>query len=352
MLLMVLLVAIATAALQVVTGQPILANVLHHLRWWAFCWQFRIFGRDTKKPKSPPPKIAPTTRKVRIVFVRHGDSEWNALFNRFGLGWPVRFAKFVLNSVRFWLFCRDDDVLIDAALSAKGVQQAEALAAYARNPGSAFPRDPATSVVVSSNLRRAMATALLGLKPRLADTREKVIIDSTLQEGSNNPDAHSFMTRAYHLSDSPVLTYATAPALARVFDPVFNGGNKAIDANVYSRIDTFARRVMADGSGDDKPYRCVEPPQSSTDLAGLATAAAATKPWGQVPTDVIVVGHSLWIRGFFWRFLPAGTKHPAANKKLQNCAAVECWLYAAPDGTLKVDEASVKILHSNYVGVK
>lgn len=49
---------------------------------------------------------------------------------------------------------------------------------------------PATagSIIISSNLRRALSTVAIGLKSRLQRTGERIVIHSTCQEISRNID--------------------------------------------------------------------------------------------------------------------------------------------------------------------
>lgn len=297
---------------------PVLMNVMVAGRWVAKCLVFMVACNDVKKAKArPAPLKHARDRRVRVIFIRHGESVWNALFNRFGLGWPVRAVRYAIETAVLLLGNRNDSIIIDSPLSPKGEQQAKELAAYVRsNEGkSAIPTDPQTSVVVSSNLRRAMATALLGLDPRLSANRgEKITIDSSLQEGSRNADAQSFMTEKFRLADAPVLSYQTAAELGARFDPSLSLGNKTLASNVYKRMDAYAARLF--GEGPD----------------GLPSL-----PGGQ-PQTVITVGHSLWFRNFFGRYLPTSSTHIAKKKKMKNCAVVAFDLVVDDKGELFVDE--------------
>jgi len=143
----------------------------------------------------------PALRTKTVVFIRHGESAWNEMFNRgFGLGFPVRVALGYVAEVYRMTF--GDSVFIDSPLSTTGEKQAEDLRAFLESqsaPGgakmflspSALAKSVSIakqvhaggdgSVIVSSNLRRAMATAAIALKARIVNDNEKVFVLSSLQ---------------------------------------------------------------------------------------------------------------------------------------------------------------------------
>jgi broad specificity phosphatase PhoE len=316
------------AAAAAVTPYP--ANMLRKTRWNLFTTYYFFVSKD-QKGKNVARKPLVVTRpgqRIHVVFVRHGESVWNSLFNRFGAAWPVRMLTACAKSAVLFLTSPNDSVIIDSPLSGKGEQQAKDLAAAVRREGCKMPSDPKNSVVVCSNLRRAMATAAVGLGPRITTTREKIVVDSSLQEGSRNADAHSFMTTPGRLSDAPVLSYDSAAALGKIFDPSYNDGNKAMNSNVYDRIDTFALRLFGEAP------------------AHPAFSVAAGS--GVRPTNVVVVGHSLYFRNFFGRFLPRSSTHVSKVKKMQNCAAVAFDIVADGEGIVSIDEQSIEPLHLGF----
>lgn len=323
--MLTLMVAVAGILLVASIFTSIPGNVGVAATWWLRSMRFLAFCKDTKKLKTSPPKLPGLAgERVRVVFIRHGESRWNALFNRFGASWPLRAVKASLDMTRTVLFDKNDSVIIDSPLSKRGEDQATKLAEYVRADGGKKVAQSSDTVVVTSNLRRAMATTLLGVGPRLAVTREKVLIDSALQEGSRNADALSFMTTPGRLCDAPVLSYDSAAALGKVFDPSLNKGNKdPKTANVYRRIDEFAQRMF--GASGSLPT-----------------------PQGGRPSQIIVVGHSLWFRTFFQRFLPADSTHISKKKKMQNCAAVAFDFVVTAGGALEVDEGSIECLHLGF----
>jgi broad specificity phosphatase PhoE len=320
-------------ALAVVSGiialfTPIPGNVFTAWRWSFKCALFMVTCKDVKKAKAAPAKLQRArNRRVRVVFIRHGESIWNALFNRFGVTWPFRAVRYLVEGALLFVGNRHDSVIIDSPLSPKGEQQAAELAAFVKTPAgrNAIPFDPQTSVVVCSNLRRAMGTAVAGLDARLRANRgEKITIDSSLQEGSRNADAQSFMTAKYRLVDAPVLGYQSAVELGQTFDPSLSLGNKSRSSNVYQRMDAFAARIFGEG------------PDGHPALPGNS------------PSVVVAVGHSLWFRNFFGRYLPSTSQHIAKKKKMKNCAVVSFDLVVDADGAVFVDEGSIVANHLGF----
>lgn len=275
---------------------------------------------------------APSTsskRVLRIVFVRHGQSVWNAIFNSFGVSWPVRAVKYLIGEVLLFFTNPLDSYIIDSPLSPKGVKEAEELQMYVRSAKGKISMDTSKSLIVCSNLRRAMATALIGLQPRLSLTREKIVMMSALQEGSRNIDAQSFSTMKGKIAATPVHNLDTAVLLHSAFDPSFNEGNKSLKSNVYQRMDDFVS--------------CVFSP-----TIGLAPPAASTTG-NYALEELIVVGHSGWFRCFFKRFLPAASQHVSKTKKMKNCGAVAFNLIRdEATNEVYIDEASIEILSKGF----
>jgi broad specificity phosphatase PhoE len=321
------MVAIAVVVGVVALFTPIPGNVFAAGQWFVHCWTYFFLCNDNKKIKTAPPTLTRTrSKRVRVVFIRHGESIWNCVANRFGVTWPVRAARYGLETLLMILGNRNDSVIIDSPLSPLGELQATQLSTYVRSADGQkhVPRDPKTSLVVSSNLRRAMATGAIGLDSRLrANQGERIVIDSCLQEGSRNADAQSFMTEKRRLADAPVLGHQTATSLGSLFDPSLSMGNKTRDSNVCKRIDAFAARIFGEG------------PNGLPALPGN-------------PENVILVGHSLWFRWFFQRYLPATSTHIAKTKKMKNCAVVRFDFVVDEKGIMSVDEASILPLHLGF----
>lgn len=298
------------------------------------CLVHMVASSDVKKVKDPKPVVQQQDtrgKRVRVVFVRHAESIWNSCFNRFGLGWPVRLVRATLRETYLWFSNAKDSQWIDSPLAAEGINQAQALAAFfaSRAPGAEIMRDAGSCVVVS-NLRRAMETAALGAGQR-AGPQDRIVIESLLQEGTRNVDGASF-TEAKKLPPGPMHGMESHAAIARLFDgATHNDGNKPLKSSVHQRIDKFALRVFGESRDNSGP-------------AGYSTAG------GQEPTTVIAVGHSLWFKSFFNRFLPATSIHVSKSKKLQNCAVVQFDLVADQStGEITVDESTIRELYLGFL---
>lgn len=270
-------------------------------------------------------------RKLRIVFVRHGQSMWNSVFNSFGLGWPKRFLSALLMETLCFFFKPFDSALIDSPLSRKGRKEVQELSSFlGKSNPFPFLIDSSRSVIVSSNLRRAMETALVGLAPRIDETKERIVVDSSLQEGSSNIDAQSFSTQSNKIAPMTLGSITNPRKLCLSFFPYLNDGNKKIGENVYTRMDRFVQHLF-DGANST----CLKPVREGYENIDLE--------------EVIVVGHSGYFRNFFRRFLPEDSRHIAKIKKMENCAVVEFTLeYDVKSETLSIDESTIKALYKSF----
>lgn len=268
-------------------------------------------------------------RTIRIVFIRHGQSVWNSLFNSINLGLPVRMVKAAIREFTDFFTDPFASCIIDSPLSSKGKKEAADLASFMRTAKTKISFDPATSVVVSSNLRRAMETALVGVAPRITVTGERIVMDSTLQEGSQNIDAQSFSTERGKIAPCAMGPITDPAKLGTVFNPYLNAGNRVAGVDVYKRMDEFIEHLFG-GRGE----------------ASLAPAAGGGNAALQ---EVIVVGHSGYFRNFFVRFLPSSSAHVAKKKKMQNCAVVSLEITRdQSSGEVVVDESSIKVLYKGF----
>lgn len=268
-------------------------------------------------------------RTIRIVFIRHGQSVWNSLFNSFNFGLPSRMVKATIREFTDFFTNPFASCIIDSPLSSKGKKEAVDLASFMRTAKTKISFDPAVSVVVSSNLRRAMETALVGMDPRISTTAERIVMDSTLQEGSQNIDAQSFSTERGKIAPCTMGKITDPMKLGTVFDPYLNAGNRVAGVDVYQRMDEFIMHLFG-GRGE----------------ASLAPAAGGGNAALQ---EVIVVGHSGYFRNFFKRFLPASSSHVAKKKKMQNCAVVSLEITRdQANGEVTVDESTIKVLYKGF----
>eukprot|EP00613_Pedinella_sp_CCMP2098_P049341 CAMPEP_0171828408 /NCGR_PEP_ID=MMETSP0992-20121227/7157_1 /TAXON_ID=483369 /ORGANISM="non described non described, Strain CCMP2098" /LENGTH=442 /DNA_ID=CAMNT_0012443609 /DNA_START=37 /DNA_END=1365 /DNA_ORIENTATION=+ len=297
------------------------------------------------KKKLPDPdsiKGQPTNTSKRIIFIRHGESLWNEAFN--GSKRPDKFLYQVAKALvgEFMLLPEFDSVLLDSPLNELGFSQAKllsrALASWPRGVDQELrteqlardvaslrgdPEGP-TSVVVTSNLRRAAQTAVVALwarfKPldeidyeededgdfdhesssvgsggvsmgQVGQFPETIKVLSALQEVSRNVDTLSLTG-----THSPVPLQGVQAALnlsspvdaAELFSCAHNAGNKPVFGTGLHRMQTFCEWVFS-----------------------------------QEEEVVICAGHSLWFKHFFNTYLPASAEgHDALDCKMKNGGCV------------------------------
>jgi len=306
-------------------------------------WYFIASGdKKTRKPDDLRIDFSsPTCKHVKVVFIRHGESEWNAVFNKGSkLLLPVRLVR-ALVSEALILFDQDS-LFIDSPLSSVGIQQAWDLLTYltAQPTGCAAPQsasrpvaeleasdivsiirgDAGESIVVSSVLRRAISTGLLCLSPRLLKTslKDKIQLMTCLQEISRNVDTLA-LTPPRTLPQVP----ATEASLKNVgdllahfyrsrLDKKQNFGNKTMKQKAVVRQQHFINWIF----------------EQRTDC-------------------VIVCGHSLWFREFFKSFLPKPNTHVAKTSKMVNCGCVAFDLYR-DNNVIRIRPESIKEIYGGF----
>ncbi|KPA86599.1 putative mitochondrial hypothetical protein [Leptomonas pyrrhocoris] len=268
-------------------------------------------------------------RTIRLVFIRHGQSVWNSLFNSINVGLPLRMVKASIREFTYFFTDPFASCIIDSPLSSKGKTEAVDLVSFMRTAKTKISFDPTVSVIASSNLRRAMETAIVGVAPRLTVTKERVVVDSTLQEGSQNIDAQTFSTERGKIAPCTMGTITDPAKLGTVFNAYLNAGNRVAGVDVYQRMDEFIMHLFG-GRGD----------ASLTPAAGGGNAALQ---------EVIVVGHSGYFRSFFTRFLPPSSTHVSKKKKMQNCAVVSLDITRDQNsGEVVVDESTIRVLYKGF----
>eukprot|EP00941_MAST-03F_sp_MAST-3F-sp1_P006364 g6364.t1 len=276
-----------------------------------------------EKENVPVEQAMKSLRSKTIVFIRHGESRWNEIFNK-GSGCaklPMLLFRFFRGL--FWEFCmftKRDSIFYDSPLSSEGVEQAKILRNFLKlrklnenRDKKKVPEDDqhkeisvdrviaalkgsnskslSDSVIVSSNLRRSIATIGISLYDRLSSSRERVVLHSSLQEMSRNVDTLATAGTFGCVPDMPVLRsefdkmggrlMGTSSHLMHLCDPSENKGNKSIRRTGLADLKEFAAWCMAR------------------------------------PEEIISVGgHSLWWRAFFRTLLPKSTEHPANKKKI------------------------------------
>lgn len=239
----------------------------------------------------------------RVVFIRHGESDWNEVFNKEK---HMLLPRAALGCLREWnplgKCCRaQDSVFLDSPLSLEGCDQADGLREFlfrAGDPESnvsvkvARQGTPADSVVVSSNLRRALHTGLIALHPRFErNVGEKVVLLAQLQEMSRNVDTNS-ITAAKKCPELGIVARRLGsghPQPDTWVDPKHCTGNKKMCQSALPRFNDFCAWCF---DSNDKP------------------------------AIVVGAGHSLWFKNFFRLYLPQASKHDIKTCKMLNCAAV------------------------------
>merc|ERR1711939_240964 len=104
-----------------------------------------------------------------------------------------------------------------------------------------------TSVIVSSNLRRAQETVAVALWDRLQVTKEPILVIPLLQEISRNFDTFSIAkpmsapNLPHIFRFMPLTETKTHPSCAQLFDASRNTGNKALSGNGLQRLHAFAK---------------------------------------------------------------------------------------------------------------
>jgi len=263
-------------------------------------------------------------REVRIIFIRHGESMWNLVFNRgFGPSFLVRLVKAVLYEA--YLLPFSDSCFLDSPLSDLGLEQCSELQEFLRKPclpGSsaqmradfeALVAGEGSSVIVSSQLRRAVGTAAIALSARLKRTNEPILLHSSCQEISRNFDTMAISEPGA----GPQLRGTAELERKQPYDGTANKGNKTLGFRGMHRLQNFAA------------WACERPERT-----------------------IIVAGHSLWFRSFFQLYLPRSEDHTAKKRKIMNCGAIGFSLQTgrASDGSLRhrIDPKSIETVYGGF----
>ena len=327
---------------------------------WASGWAYMFLSKDKKGlTKTPDPGAADAgwgaddegVRSIHLLFLRHGESTWNETFNR-GYN-PIFFIPRLVYAFAYetWLLASGvrDSWFYDSPLSHEGIGQCEALRArLARydSGGSGADEDPSVelavlrgdpgaprSTVVTSNLRRAISTVLIGLWDRLSAAggggggdaggrgAEKVTVLQQLQEISRNPDTLSITPRRTPAEPSwiekDLPQYDMKKAYAGMLNVRENMGNKDRKTTGLMRLRAFADWCFA---GDRGEY-------------------------------VVVGGHSLYFRTFFRVFLPRSVEGDMKAKKIANGGVVALTLRRREKegkAEYRIDPASVKPVYLGW----
>jgi len=302
---------------------------------------FMVYSSDTKgvgPKKNPDPDLllGKETQTKTIVFIRHGESDWNNIFNKgINIKTFISLIKAFVNEII--MFASVNSTFIDSPLNFEGIEQALELSRYLEAESQKVGKSDHTydiimsltgrlqsrsSIIVSSSLRRAVATTTLGLWPRLSRNGDKIHILSSLQEISRNIDTYA-LSAPHTVADLP-------------FDRIYPhcGGKEGFNPDkVYETSGNYGNKRR--------------------DFYGIKRLRAFGEWAMSQPEEIIIVGgHSLWFKSFFQTFMPHSSTHDAKNKKLTNSGVVSFTLHAAKDaeGTLqyRVDPATVQTIYGGY----
>jgi len=187
-------------------------------------------------------------------------------------------------------------------------------------------RNAPKSLLVSSNLRRALSTVAAGFAHRLKkNPEEKILILPCLQEISRNPDTLS-ITPPYSTVNASWIEKGLDKS-EKSFQYIYSNqcdmglhkGNKPLDTNGLKRMTEFCDFVF---SSDGSKYDAL-----------------------------ICGGHSIWFRSFFRTFLPYGTQHAAKSRKIVNggCVAFKLLKTDTQAGAkYMVDPNSIQVIYGGF----
>jgi len=273
---------------------------------------FLLQSRDTKfKNKTIDREISPSDvieeKQKTLIFLRHGESTWNVTFNRSKN--PIYFIPRLLHAGAYEVYLlltgKRDSWFYDSPLCHEGIEQSKELANYLQTLPSVNQEnlilhiinktegvnDLADSVIVSSNLRRSLSTAVITFGDRLKRTEESIIVHHSMQEISRNPDTLS-ITPARLQPIASWIEHSTSLNIPKTYQNQLqvtgNTGNKSVNSTGKDRLNEFNEWV----------FKSIE------------------------QEYIIVSGHSLWFRHFFKEFLPANSNHIAKTNKVSNNALI------------------------------
>lgn len=298
-----------------------------------------VLSKDNKKigPKyhpCPDQLVGGDRRKTtkKIVFMRHGESDWNDIFNK-GIGPSMVYRLFCGLFREMMLMITMDSVFLDSPLNKDGFKQAKDMNEF-------FEKDPLpttsesgkeifnaisgknssmTSVITTSNLRRAIATTTVGLWSRIQRTKEQIMILSSLQEISRNVDTKALAPRNGVPDLHRIAEYLDGEFSPEVlYDTSANLGNKNSYFNGVKRLNAFNEWVF----------------KRDEDL-------------------IIVGGHSLWFKYFFQMYVPHKIEHECKSKKIVNSGLVSFELERWEDNEDKVlgyrvDPTSIQTIYGGF----
>lgn len=297
-----------------------------------------------EKPTDTEVDYSKAQRKT-IIFIRHGESEWNQVFNKGPvITRPFKLVRSLIKEMLMLL--SSDSIFLDSPLSSVGVQQAWDLMIFLSSQREGFQDGKSTcarcedldiedicsiiignagqSMLVSSILRRAISTAVLGLSTRLLKTKDRIQLMTCLQEISRNVDTLAltaerccptvpFKEAALKQMGELVSFFYTT----RLSYSMHQKGNKTLNYKAKDRQKEFSNWVF----------------KQKTDA-------------------IIVSGHSLYFREFFRSYLPKAATHEAKTSKMANCGVVAFDFYKGEGEVLRIRPESIKVVYLGFEGKK
>jgi len=294
-----------------------------------------------------------------VILIRHGESTWNDTFNAgdrnkalFVLFFiPNLLYAIVMESYYFVSGKDSESWFFDSALSVKGVRQSEGLRKFLKkekmrlgsNGGKSSMKGEERAIqlllalneesspsshVVSSNLRRAISTAAIGLADRFSSSvvssksDDEILLLPCLQEISRNPDALTILPSRgvahptwcdVNIPGLPVSSFSS------LIDTKLHTGNKSLKSNGLIRLRQFCEDMF-----DESKL-----PKST----------------------IIAAGHSLFYRSLFQVFLPRDVEHIGKKKKIVNGGVVMFTLREATVEKKKeymIDPSSIVVVYGGF----
>jgi len=332
---------------------------------------FMFFSKDNKGLKQKD-NINPDTIKGKstatktIIFIRHGESDWNNVFNKgINLSFPFRLVAAIIEEFKLFLSATDSKFL-DSPLNHEGIEQALELRRFISSSNhpecsergkkiiSVLRGDDTTetSIIVTSTLRRAIATTTLALWPRIVAKGEKILLLSSLQEISRNIDTQA-LAGPHEIADLPFHRIEghcpSPPSNSPSCKNSSNSSKNSRSNNNSISNSTFDPRNIYDlrfNSGN----------KSMHNRGILRLKAFNEWAFSQNEDIIIVGGHSLWFKSYFQVYLPFDTDHDAKTKKITNSGVVSLTVEVAPsiskDGTpinhYRIEPTSIECLYGGF----
>lgn len=309
---------------------------------------FMLFSRDSKnlnKVLINSDDISKSKEIISktIIFIRHGESDWNEVFNK-GLNLMIFIRLFKAMYRELLLYPTDDSIFLDSPLNHDGFNQALELRKYIKDTATNLTSDQqndkisnlfavlrgdnninitnnrpvSSSIIVTSNLRRAISTCTTALFDRILKNKEKICINSSLQEIALNVDTKA-LSEPKGLPDLSRMSHYLpefGSDYAHFYDTTDNLGNKTISNNGLKRIKSFSEYIFSKNE------------------------------------DVIITsGHSLYFKYFFHTYLSPHSKHIAKTHKIVNSGVVS---FTIKRGLLdnnyiySIEEDSITVLYGGF----